>query len=378
MRLQKFNTIEDSSILAQLPEIARGHVTVADLAQQNIFDYGVNPTGSETSAISGFQLTYGDEAMILARWPNEGFLHEAGPPKSPVLTYSKDNEDHILRWKNEEDPRGMGYWTFDWSSCAIAFSKIDSANRQITPQLGGNHYGFRNGGRWFGYNLLCELDSPGEYYVDRLRGRLYFWPPKTPSNGVTEVSVDVNILILNDVSNVLFQGITFENCRGCAVQITNWQTWDKPVDFELSKWSNGQLLSMLTEIPANNLLWKSRYPELAMPQGAIANKTPRPIETRTRILYNIIWGGPSEWLEHHIPRGDNAWVVGKNLAGTDPLFVAPDKDNYHLRDGSPASAMNFNPLPIEKMGLYESPERAIWPVKSSVRIICHNLTNVKP
>lgn len=30
------------------------------------------------------------------------------------------------------------------------------------------------------------------------------------------------------------------------------------------------------------------------------------------------------------------------------------------------------------MGLYANPERAVWPVKHAVRIVCPNLTYVKP
>ena len=33
--------------------------------------------------------------------------------------------------------------------------------------------------QWFyGFNLLCELDRPGEWWLDRPNGKLYLWPPK--------------------------------------------------------------------------------------------------------------------------------------------------------------------------------------------------------
>ena len=35
-------------------------------------------------------------------------------------------------------------------------------------------------------NILEELDRPGEYYIDRREGKLYFWPPK--QQGETVVS----------------------------------------------------------------------------------------------------------------------------------------------------------------------------------------------
>ena len=46
----------------------------------------------------------------------------------------------------------------------------------------------------------------------------------------------------------------------------------------------------------------------------------------------------------------------------DPLFVTPEKDDYRLRDGSPALKLGFQPIPIEKIGLYANPLRASWPI----------------
>ena len=31
--------------------------------------------------------------------------------------------------------------------------------------------------KFIGANLLCELDAPNEFYVDRTKGLLYFYPP---------------------------------------------------------------------------------------------------------------------------------------------------------------------------------------------------------
>lgn len=46
----------------------------------------------------------------------------------------------------------------------------------------------------------------------------------------------------------------------------------------------------------------------------------------------------------------------------DPMFVDPENDDYRLKEGSPAFKLGFEPLPIEKMGPYESEERASWPI----------------
>ncbi|MBR0191498.1 MAG: right-handed parallel beta-helix repeat-containing protein [Thermoguttaceae bacterium] len=46
----------------------------------------------------------------------------------------------------------------------------------------------------------------------------------------------------------------------------------------------------------------------------------------------------------------------------DPLFVDPEHENYTLKPDSPALKLGFEPIPFEKIGVYESPTRATWPV----------------
>ena len=46
----------------------------------------------------------------------------------------------------------------------------------------------------------------------------------------------------------------------------------------------------------------------------------------------------------------------------DPLFVDPEKDDYRLRPESPAFKLGFKPIPVEKIGPYNDPLRASWPI----------------
>ncbi len=46
----------------------------------------------------------------------------------------------------------------------------------------------------------------------------------------------------------------------------------------------------------------------------------------------------------------------------DPLFVAPDKDDWRLKPDSPAMKLGFKPIPVEKIGPYKDPLRASWPI----------------
>ena len=46
----------------------------------------------------------------------------------------------------------------------------------------------------------------------------------------------------------------------------------------------------------------------------------------------------------------------------DPLFVDPAHDDYRLRPDSPAFKLGFKPIPVEKIGPYQDPLRASWPI----------------
>ena len=52
----------------------------------------------------------------------------------------------------------------------------------------------------------------------------------------------------------------------------------------------------------------------------------------------------------------------------DPLFVNPAAGDYRLKPNSPAFALGFKPIPVEKIGPYKSDLRATWPIKEAVGV----------
>jgi hypothetical protein len=89
----------------------------------------------------------------------------------------------------------------------------------VAPHMYG--VGGPSGGEFFALNLLEELDTPGEYYLDRQAGRLYFWPPTDLARASVALSILQEPLItLTETSRVTLQGLTFEVSRGAAVKVT--------------------------------------------------------------------------------------------------------------------------------------------------------------
>ncbi|NQT15387.1 MAG: hypothetical protein HQ582_21705, partial [Planctomycetes bacterium] len=167
-------------VVGRLDPHARGHVCQADLKALGIDDFG-SPGGG------GIELFFQDKPMTLARWPNEGFVHiidlVGGQPvdvrgtKGDRVGKFFYEGDRPNRWPAENDAWVQGYWFWDWADQRHAVESIDTERRTIAVKPPYHHYGYRKGQWFYAFNLLAELDEPGEWYLDRPNGILYFWPP---------------------------------------------------------------------------------------------------------------------------------------------------------------------------------------------------------
>lgn len=90
---------------------------------------------------------------------------------------------------------------------------------------------------------------------------------------------------------------------------------------------------------------------------------------KTKSDFNIIqhWKQP---LRVDVPNApeDKQWDEWKKLGFdthsvlADPLFVDAARDDYRLRPNSPALALGFKPIPINRIGPYRDERRASWPI----------------
>ncbi|MCZ7640463.1 MAG: acetylxylan esterase [Verrucomicrobia bacterium] len=91
VRLSSFAVVEDTAVLARLPESARGQVWSADLAGAGVtevlpFTLGGFASGRGFRTHPAMELYVNGEAMTLARWPNEGFVKTGEVPGPLTLT----------------------------------------------------------------------------------------------------------------------------------------------------------------------------------------------------------------------------------------------------------------------------------------------------
>lgn len=235
--LRGFGSVADPAVLARLDGAARGKVLCLDLKNLRVdVSAGLASRGfSREITPAHCELFCGGLPMTLARWPNEGgFETIAGIPGG---SGSDDGHGNILgtlekgfhysgerprRWKDAGDIWVHGYWAYDWADTYEKVAGIDVEKKLVKTAPPYGKYGFRTGQRFYFLNVLEELDRPGEWYLDRASGVLYFWPPESNGAAAKEIVLSMlgrPLLSLDGASDVIFQDLALEAVRGNAVEI---------------------------------------------------------------------------------------------------------------------------------------------------------------
>ena len=73
--------------------------------------------------------------------------------------------------------------------------------------------------RFYGVNLLCELDVEGEYYINEKNGTLYFFPPSSASSTVRTATITSSKVALNITGTafITIDGIEVRNSQGVGI-----------------------------------------------------------------------------------------------------------------------------------------------------------------
>ncbi len=216
-----FMPVSDGTVLVRLPKAARSQVLQADLAGQGISDYGKRASHGfgEPDAASDLELFYRNQPMTPARWPSQGWAKITATPdgeKGSIFTVQGAN---LRELKNEPNLMATGYWFQNWADATIPIRSVDVRTQHITLAESPPVYGLQTGQPVFFQNILTELSQPGEWYLDRAKGVLYFWPPKPLQENEVEVSLLDNLLVIDNANDIHIRGITFQSARGDAITV---------------------------------------------------------------------------------------------------------------------------------------------------------------
>merc|ERR1719460_2378431 len=203
-------------------------------------------------------LAWGSERMWRARWPNidaeTGYnsYHNAGKGCGPgCFTVARDkNTERMAAWAKESQGWIHGYFEWDWADCYRSIVNVTASGDKLQVKVSPTTESPKPNARFYGLNLLSELDSPGEFYLDTAKQLLHVVPPNSVQGGpdawksgpvLSLKSAVVNIsgtshvkvqnmqilngrgvgLIADTVSDVVISGVTVQHTGQQGIYVTN-------------------------------------------------------------------------------------------------------------------------------------------------------------
>jgi len=239
----KFKNISDDTIKERIvDEDARDKVLQINLKELGFNDYGEhflrgtysyrNPVPSIRPEFNPPELVVDDNLLSLSRYPNEGYMTIQTVKRVGYADDLKNQEEYvepfiispgdnrISKWTKAKKAIIHGFWRYDWADQSMFIEKIDVKANTIEPHQ-GSVYGVLQGQKFYAYNLLEEIDIPGEYFLDHDTGVLYMYPPEgfTSDSSVTLSLLESDAIVFNGASYIDFKGIDISSMRAGAIII---------------------------------------------------------------------------------------------------------------------------------------------------------------
>ncbi|MDF2922424.1 MAG: hypothetical protein K0R57_1338 [Paenibacillaceae bacterium] len=229
-----FSAVTDEAVRQRLHPDARDQIVVADLQALGITEYGAIQSG--TTGGPTYQVFMNGTAMQLARYPNVSSLSlgqvlDIGPVTVSYSSFPQGTNANStgieyvmqdlrpLSWLNTGDIWIKGALYAEWNIQNHQVNAIHPATNSVKLK-GGTALGAVSGPTqtYYYYNVLEELDLPGEYFLDREAGLLYMYPAADVDQAQITLSVSRHDLIrLQDASNVVLNGLTVEYGGGNGI-----------------------------------------------------------------------------------------------------------------------------------------------------------------
>jgi parallel beta-helix repeat protein len=163
------------------------------------------------------QLFINGERRQRARSPNEGFfrIQGASPQDKPVKIKFKPG-DIKKKWADEGDVELIALLA--WADLRMQIRTVDETNHVATLSGNARPSNKEDNAQYYVENAPDALDQPGEWYLDKRRGVLTYWPK--PGEDMTSAEVIApelqEMMVLQGdlaakrpVHNIVIRGLTF-------------------------------------------------------------------------------------------------------------------------------------------------------------------------
>ena len=343
---------------------------VGSITGLGVEDLGTMVSGNEVSDCQNNKvgLSYGGAMMVNARWPNkdntadvttqwkwaramngcEGGLQGdsnftmniPNAPSEPTMNISSDpSAPKFSKWSAEQEPYLHGYWEWDWGDTYAPLSGVQFQGNtaELTYHAAPT---CKPGARWMGVNMLCELDSKNEYYIDIKNLLVYFFPPEPPSGldgppvvlmyqagGVLNVTSDAENVTISDMSviNGRHTGIYAEGAVGLNLQRVSVHAHGAH-GIVLTGASGGRIVdSEVSDVGCSGIRATAGEAETLLAGGLVIakNHVHDVAQWKRSYMPGIYWGGvKNTFSDNNVENHPHACVVGGGdfEDGVDNLF----------------------------------------------------------
>lgn len=232
-RLKGLTPVTDAAVLARLPEEGRAKVLQVDLKANGVKDFGpLEPFGIGYGQRIHTEIFWNGEPLIWARWPNDGYVTTVAKvaPRAykstegpAVFEFDTECAARAARWSQAQDIMLWGFWDWTYWASAMGPATLDLAQTRFSGPVPSGGFMDHNVGqktRFYVFNLLEEIDRPGECYLDRATGMLYLFPPSDHTRATVEISLlNEPFVTMQDVSHLVLQGLQFDCGRHGGIAI---------------------------------------------------------------------------------------------------------------------------------------------------------------
>ena len=316
-----FTSVEQYPEIAQrLTSEVRERVAVVDLTKEpysltsedwgKIYAIGsYNTAGSyDGDYVGGIycELFNNDVRQTLARYPDDGYLYteevvktglgresdgaltavenwdSIRNPEPDIYRVSSELAERIAGWETLDDVWMFGYWKYDWADASSLIGSFDAETGELSPKF-VSVYGTKTDAPYYFFNVLEELDSEGEWYLERKNGLLCLWCPEKIEEARFDLSLSTEPVIRAEADYLIFDSITVKGTRSDGVVITG---------------NNNTVQNCLIKNVAGNALVMTGYNNLAYNNEI----------TRTGKGGIYISGGDTETLTPGNSKADNNYI----------------------------------------------------------------------
>lgn len=143
-----------------------------------------------------------------------------------TFRYEDENPEYMKRWQNADDAKMFGFWYHSWATQSVGIKSIDAENGTITSDI-PSYFGIRTDtndyAKYYVFNLIEELDIPGEYYLDRDNLKLYFYKSDdmTADKSLYISDGSYSFVNINGARFVTLDGLDFNMGRSTGIFIVS-------------------------------------------------------------------------------------------------------------------------------------------------------------